>query len=79
MAKVEFKEERCKGCGLCTIVCPEDIIALAARINKMGYHPAEVKEMDKCTGCTLCAGFVLIALSRSIDRRRLLIMREIKF
>ncbi|NLP18927.1 MAG: 4Fe-4S binding protein, partial [Firmicutes bacterium] len=37
MAKVEFKEERCKGCGLCTIVCPEDIIALAARINKMGY------------------------------------------
>jgi len=55
VAKVEFNEERCKGCGLCTVVCPEDIIALAARINKMGYHPAQVKEMDKCTGCTLCA------------------------
>lgn len=55
MAKVEFNVERCKGCGLCTVVCPVDIIKLAARINKMGYHPAEVTEMDKCTGCTLCA------------------------
>ncbi|HRS22292.1 MAG TPA: 4Fe-4S binding protein, partial [Clostridia bacterium] len=24
-------------------------------INIKGYHPATVKEMDKCTGCASCA------------------------
>ena len=26
MAKVTFREERCKGCGLCIEVCPKKII-----------------------------------------------------
>ena len=25
------------------------------KINEKGYHPATVKEMDKCIGCTNCA------------------------
>jgi 2-oxoglutarate ferredoxin oxidoreductase subunit delta len=28
---------------------------MSGRINEMGYHPATVEEMEKCTGCTLCA------------------------
>ncbi|MGI6574497.1 MAG: 4Fe-4S dicluster domain-containing protein [bacterium] len=55
MAKVEFNEERCKGCELCTTVCPVKIIKLSNKINKLGYHPATVTDMDKCTGCTMCA------------------------
>jgi len=56
MARVTFDEERCKGCGLCTTVCPKNIVVIATdRINKRGYHPAAVSEMEKCIGCASCA------------------------
>ncbi len=54
--RVVFEEDRCKGCGLCTTVCPVGIISLdTARINAKGYHPATVTDASKCTGCTNCA------------------------
>ncbi|NLX63614.1 MAG: 4Fe-4S dicluster domain-containing protein [Clostridiaceae bacterium] len=56
MAKVTFREDRCKGCGLCIEVCPKKIIVENHdRINAKGYFPAEVVEMDKCIGCAFCA------------------------
>ncbi|KUO77306.1 MAG: 2-oxoacid:acceptor oxidoreductase [Clostridia bacterium BRH_c25] len=56
MGKVIFDENRCKGCELCTTVCPSKIVIMDKdRINVKGYHPATVKEMDKCTGCASCA------------------------
>jgi len=56
MAKVTFREDRCKGCGLCIQVCPKKIIRENRdRINAKGYFPAEVVEMDKCIGCAFCA------------------------
>lgn len=54
--KVTFDENRCKGCELCTTVCPQKIVIIdKERINAQGYHPATVKEMDKCTACASCA------------------------
>ena len=56
MAKVSFDEERCKGCGLCEIVCPKQIIALSnEKINAKGYHPAQITDQDKCIACAFCA------------------------
>lgn len=57
MARVAFREERCKGCGNCITVCPKKIIGFTDRLNVKGYHPAEVREynMDKCIGCAFCA------------------------
>ncbi|BAF59385.1 ferredoxin [Pelotomaculum thermopropionicum SI] len=55
MAKITFREERCKGCGLCTAACPRNLVVMAGHINEMGYHPAAVPEQEKCTGCALCA------------------------
>ncbi|MDD4688668.1 MAG: 4Fe-4S binding protein [Eubacteriales bacterium] len=56
MAKVTFNEERCKGCELCTTVCPKKIVIMATdRLNSKGFPPAEVVEMDKCIGCAFCA------------------------
>ncbi|HOQ75771.1 MAG TPA: 4Fe-4S binding protein [Thermoclostridium sp.] len=56
MARVTFREDRCKGCGLCIHVCPKKIIREnRERINAKGYFPAEVVEMDKCIGCAFCA------------------------
>lgn len=56
MPKVIFNEDRCKGCELCVQVCPKKIVIMAKdRINKKGFHPAQVIEMEKCIGCAFCA------------------------
>jgi 2-oxoglutarate ferredoxin oxidoreductase subunit delta len=46
--------EKCKGCELCIVACPEETLALSENINKKGYHFA-VKVNSKCTGCAACA------------------------
>ncbi len=56
MAKVTFREDRCKGCELCVAACPKHIVIMAQdRLNKKGFHPAQVIEQDKCIGCAFCA------------------------
>ncbi|QGG49280.1 4Fe-4S dicluster domain-containing protein [Heliorestis convoluta] len=56
MAQVTFREERCKGCALCTTFCPPNIVTLdKSRFNKKGFHPAIITEMEKCKGCAFCA------------------------
>ena len=57
MGRVEFLEERCKGCLLCTTVCPKNIIEQTSRFNRQGYKVVEVtpENMPKCIGCASCA------------------------
>lgn len=56
MAKVVINEDRCKGCELCISQCPKQIISLAKdKLNKKGFHPAQVIEQEKCIGCAFCA------------------------
>lgn len=54
--KVTFNEDICKGCELCTTVCPVNIIAMdRSKINSKGYYPATVTDEEKCIGCANCA------------------------
>lgn len=56
MTKVSFKEDLCKGCGLCVDACPKGILTLSAdRINAKGHHPAEITDQTVCTACAFCA------------------------
>jgi 2-oxoglutarate ferredoxin oxidoreductase subunit delta len=59
MAKgtVLVEVDRCKGCELCTTVCPPGILRMSKeRFNARGYRPVELADPEeKCTGCTLCA------------------------
>ncbi len=58
MAKVKgdvvIDIEKCKGCELCIVACPEQTLGLASMINQKGYRYA-VKINDNCTGCANCA------------------------
>ncbi|MDR3729435.1 MAG: 4Fe-4S dicluster domain-containing protein [Oscillospiraceae bacterium] len=55
-AKVTFDQERCKGCELCTAVCPKHIVVIDKdTINSKGYHPATVSDMSQCIACASCA------------------------
>ena len=57
-AKVTFTSDRCKGCELCTTVCPKHIVVIDnSVVNRKGYHPATVKaeDMEKWVGCASCA------------------------
>lgn len=56
MPKVTFREDRCKGCGLCIDTCPKKIIKFSHKLNIKGYHPAVVEDedMSKCIGCASC-------------------------
>lgn len=55
LPKVEFDEERCKGCELCTKACPKQIIVMASHLNSMGFHPATVLDQEACISCAFCA------------------------
>jgi len=54
--RIVIAEEQCKGCELCTTVCPKHIIHIADHLNARGYRPAQLVDPgQECTGCTLCA------------------------
>ena len=47
--------DRCKGCALCVVACPQNVIALAKRVNVHGYPYVEAVRQEACIGCTSCA------------------------
>lgn len=55
MKRVVIDQERCKGCGLCTQVCPKKILVLSNMININGYHPVQCTDEELCMGCANCA------------------------
>lgn len=53
---VEINKARCKGCDLCAVACPCDVLKLSKRdVNERGYLYAQVENPDKCIGCAACA------------------------
>jgi 2-oxoglutarate ferredoxin oxidoreductase subunit delta len=55
-ARIEIDEEKCKGCGLCTVTCPRMLLKLGEESNDNGHTPAVIICQEKCVGCALCAG-----------------------
>ncbi len=42
----------CYGCGLCAIVCPEDIVSI--ELSAEGFYVPIISNKDKCIHCDLC-------------------------
>ncbi len=55
--RIIVDESLCKGCELCTTVCPKEVIVMAKdRFTPKGYHPATLVDPDgACTGCAICS------------------------
>jgi 2-oxoglutarate ferredoxin oxidoreductase subunit delta len=47
--------EKCKGCEVCVVNCPTDVICLTREVNGKGYHFAYMENPEACTGCSNCA------------------------
>lgn len=44
--------KNCYGCGVCTSVCPKNIISI--ELNNEGFYEPRLTHLDKCTECGLC-------------------------
>ncbi len=56
MIRVTFDRDRCKGCKLCTEVCPKKIVVMDNEtINAKGFYPATISDESLCNGCMSCA------------------------
>ena len=56
MAKVTIYENVCKGCELCTVACPKDLLALQTEVlNDKGSHPVGITDQEACIACASCA------------------------
>ena len=54
---VVVNTERCKGCNLCVVACPVNVLELDKQVNSKGYLFAYMKNPDECIGCANC-GYV---------------------
>lgn len=50
--KIDF--EHCKGCEFCVSFCPNNVLKVSNKINKLGYRYVEVVDETKCNGCGRC-------------------------
>lgn len=44
--------KHCYGCGVCSIICPQNIITLSLDVE--GFYLPTIKNLDRCTNCGRC-------------------------
>jgi 2-oxoglutarate ferredoxin oxidoreductase subunit delta len=58
MAKIKgavvINTGRCKGCNLCAVACPANVLALGKQVNAKGYNYVQAVQPDDCIGCANC-------------------------
>lgn len=53
--KLVIDEKRCKGCNLCTMVCPYKIFKPGKKPNERGIVVPELDRSERCPNCRLQA------------------------
>lgn len=45
---LELYQDKCTGCGMCTVVCPHEVLLISEK-------KAHIKDKDACMECGACA------------------------
>ena len=53
MTKIKINKDRCKGCYLCVVNCPNNLIKVSPELSAKGIK--SVYFSGGCTGCSMCA------------------------
>jgi 2-oxoglutarate ferredoxin oxidoreductase subunit delta len=75
MKQLTINETRCKGCNLCTMVCPYRIFQIGTTPNKYGIYVPVLHESGRCANCRLqelygrqiCGGCALLCPDQAIS------------
>ena len=51
---VKIDGDRCKGCTLCVIHCPKNVLEMSATSNESGVKTATAPRQQDCTACLNC-------------------------
>lgn len=54
MAKIKLDISRCKGCFLCTSVCPRKVLIPSDELGHKGFGLVKLDETKECIGCGAC-------------------------
>lgn len=46
--------EYCKGCRLCVVVCPKNVLEISDQLSELGVNPAYPARPADCNGCCAC-------------------------
>ena len=46
--------EYCKGCRLCVIACPKNVLEISDQVSEQGVNPAFPARPADCNGCRAC-------------------------
>jgi 2-oxoglutarate ferredoxin oxidoreductase subunit delta len=65
MGKIKINKDKCKGCYLCVVNCPNNLIKISDELNVKGVKPVvfrggkparrSSKSEGGCSGCAMCA------------------------
>lgn len=56
LGAIVVDSERCKGCELCAVACPQKVISMSPVVNHKGYNFAlQRDDQMRCNGCSSCA------------------------
>lgn len=54
MPKIEVNKDWCKGCGICMVNCPKNILVFSNDVNKAGNKYCVQLNPGNCIGCKFC-------------------------
>lgn len=54
MVTIHVDTNLCKGCRLCIVNCPKDVLEQANEPSAKGYYPSVAVRLEDCIVCHIC-------------------------
>lgn len=54
MIEIVINPDYCKGCDICVVSCPKNVLGPSDQINSKGYTLPEAVDPEACTLCRIC-------------------------